>query len=251
MLKQHSGLQGVCGAGGRAGFTLIELLVVIAIISLLVSILLPSLKRANDLAKSTVCVANLRQVVVAVSMYAGEHEAYPAYRAANTHPSAAGGTDAYQLGGFAAAAEISPANPPRFEMGILHKYAQSEGVAVCPAYQYLASQSETGLPTFDLFSYGLNLGATNFYPYFLYYDKPLAAHKMIQPGETLYYADVVGVRPYMLASWDIWGFGVQWIRPHRRHVGKANLGFADGHASTEDPDDYFINRHCSYDGVAH
>lgn len=57
-----------------SGFTLIELLVVIAIISLLVSILLPSLTKARELAKRTVCAVNLRTVLVAFACYANEND---------------------------------------------------------------------------------------------------------------------------------------------------------------------------------
>jgi prepilin-type N-terminal cleavage/methylation domain-containing protein/prepilin-type processing-associated H-X9-DG protein len=59
------------------GFTLIELLVVIAIISLLVSILLPSLQKARELTRSTVCLTNLRAMSSAIAgMYAQDHDGY-------------------------------------------------------------------------------------------------------------------------------------------------------------------------------
>ncbi|MDY6914113.1 MAG: type II secretion system protein [Planctomycetota bacterium] len=61
-------------SGPRAGFTLIELLVVIAIISLLVSILLPSLSTAKELAYRVVCGSNVRHSVMASLMYGNDHD---------------------------------------------------------------------------------------------------------------------------------------------------------------------------------
>src|SRR5690242_20256594 len=53
----------------RHAFTLVELLVVIGIISLLVSILLPTLARARAAANSVACLSNLRQWSIAFRMY--------------------------------------------------------------------------------------------------------------------------------------------------------------------------------------
>lgn len=57
----------------QRGFTLIELLVVISIISLLVAMLLPALSKAREAAKTTQCLAQMRQISVGVITYI-EHD---------------------------------------------------------------------------------------------------------------------------------------------------------------------------------
>jgi prepilin-type N-terminal cleavage/methylation domain-containing protein/prepilin-type processing-associated H-X9-DG protein len=52
------------------GFTLVELLVVISIMSMLMSILLPSLNRAREAGKRVDCLSNLRQLTMAWYFYA-------------------------------------------------------------------------------------------------------------------------------------------------------------------------------------
>lgn len=58
----------------RNGFTLIELLVVIAIIALLLSILVPSLAKAKEQARTIMCRSNLKQYGLAMRMYLDDND---------------------------------------------------------------------------------------------------------------------------------------------------------------------------------
>ncbi len=58
----------------RKGFTLIELLVVIAIIAMLLSIIVPSVKKSKEHAKKLICGTNLHQIQIACVAYANDNK---------------------------------------------------------------------------------------------------------------------------------------------------------------------------------
>jgi prepilin-type N-terminal cleavage/methylation domain-containing protein/prepilin-type processing-associated H-X9-DG protein len=59
----------------QKAFTLIELLVVVAIIALLIAMILPTLSKARENAKRTVCLAHLKQIGTAFFAYGGNNNA--------------------------------------------------------------------------------------------------------------------------------------------------------------------------------
>ncbi len=74
---------------GGLGFTLIELLVVIAIIAILAAILFPVFAQARESARTTSCLSNEKQLVLAVLMYVQDYDerfTTPVYNMSNSDP---------------------------------------------------------------------------------------------------------------------------------------------------------------------
>ena len=75
----------------RTAFTLIEILVSVAIIALLISILLPSLARAREQARGSVCLSNLKQVGTGLTLYLADSKGrYPMHSSLKSQTTALG-----------------------------------------------------------------------------------------------------------------------------------------------------------------
>jgi len=60
----------------RRAFTLVELLVVIAIIAILAGILFPTFARARENARRIACISNMKQIGIAMTMYAHDNDGH-------------------------------------------------------------------------------------------------------------------------------------------------------------------------------
>jgi prepilin-type N-terminal cleavage/methylation domain-containing protein/prepilin-type processing-associated H-X9-DG protein len=203
------------------GFTLIELLVVIAILSLLMAILLPALGRAREQGRCAGCLSQLRQLGLALSMYADSNNGW------------------FPQWGFDDAGDEGAVHSWLFTMG--REYGEQRKLLRCMADRspYWAQPLEDRLRQTSY--------ATNYYLVETETDlmerdgHPYNRLDWIRrPATTDYFVELVETGPFALADHvhpNEWADEYPLERAAAatqvaldRHAGTANYALADGHA---------------------
>jgi len=128
----------------RKGFTLIELLVVIAIIAILAAILFPVFSRARQRANMLSCLNNLKQLGVAMKMYADDNGG----RLPNTGDPTAGGNRPAPGGNVPNfCGSLGAYQKADVTQGSLWPYTKSEKLYICPVDKNRAASNIIGTDT--------------------------------------------------------------------------------------------------------
>lgn len=118
----------------RRGFTLIELLVVIAIIGILAAMIFPVFARARETARKIQCIANVKNIAMAINMYITDWEAFPPLEKRDEviTKTDAGGPYGW-LNGNNCQRVATMANPYLRYPVILDEYVKSRDLWKCPS----------------------------------------------------------------------------------------------------------------------
>jgi len=203
----------------RGGFTLIELLVVIAIIAILAAILFPVFARAREKARQTTCLANVKQLGLALRSYVTDYdECWPSNEVISGEP------------GFYPDPVLTM--PEQFQCwpnwtSLIYPYVKNPGIFNCPSNPWgishaydpnahvIGGQGEDW--TYGCYAYNWFLGA----PWAPYRGRIVPSEMAIEdPSSCPALAEASG-SAYATYDDDVLYFG---------HMSGMNIGFADGHA---------------------
>lgn len=194
----------------RKGFTLIELLVVILIILILAGILFPVFAGVKNRAHQTKCATHMRQIGMAISMYAADHDDLPPQ----------GGYDSKVAPTFPI--PTAQQNPPPPATPTSWRIDWEDiliGMAYVKSYEVFACPSA---PTNDYrYSYGVNRWVMGWYQSYKLDSVPY-------PSNTALISEKVGY------DWPIWLPSERNNNPYfmpmdPRHSNQLNVLFVDGH----------------------
>lgn len=221
----------------RTGFSLVELLVVVAILVVLLSILLPSLGKAREAARSVRCATNIGAQLVALHMYSNENdEFYPGTHVTLHGAAAVWFTRIRQYVG--SKYEVFNCTKVTAEY---HWKRKSRGNTLTDLLEYGYEHNEDSYHLRTPFSYGMNdwgireftdphLGMGNHVnnrhdPRYGEIDSGI----IVSPSNFIAIGDTVADR--------VWDFALdpndppsyKSERPSKRHNDGSNVGFDDGH----------------------
>jgi prepilin-type N-terminal cleavage/methylation domain-containing protein len=181
-------------------FTLLELLVVIAVISILAALLLPVLSKAKEQGRRTVCLNNVRQVTLAIHLYADDNgESLPVLPSPNPYPNGVGAFYKQLVKGY---------------LGLAGPAAPAEKVFTCPSDRIIQTQAGHAYTSYTFNGYEVGPGAL-----------PRITGKKLSALPAPSKAVLVGEWPAF--------FGGSWHPYIGEDIANAKdiMGFADGHAT--------------------
>ncbi len=195
----------------RRGFTLIELLVVIAIIAILAAILFPVFARAREKARQTSCLSNVKQIGLAILMYAGDYdESLPFYYAPNNKPRPP------ELPDLTAFYDYG-----MFWQDLVYPYTKNLQLFMCPSSQGYKTDARRYIGSYGgnyafVFSYGSLVRDL------AQFEHPAETYTCVEANSYITRYD-----PGIPSS-----SGGYWGKIVTRHNGQNNVLFLDGHAKS-------------------
>ncbi len=219
--------------GKTNAFTLIELLVVIAIISLLVSILVPSLQRAKDMAKVVDCLSRVKNLSLAMAMYQHDYDGvYPSmYGDGQIHTNPDGSQVYIHMWVFAL-----------LNSGLIETPTEKYNSLVCPF-----DASALAVLLINARSYACNFNLS--YPQTSCAITPIKPETISNPGDTIFISEWWHGDWGMESAYGVWwnpGWSDKSSGPTFDHHndGRSTVLFFDSHAENVEEQD--VGDGCQY-----